>query len=564
MTESAGRLVGSQYRIGGLIGRGGMGEVWRGVDASGAPVAVKVLLPRFAEDPEVVQRFVAERRLLTGVSDRHVVRVRDMVVEGSTLAIVMDLVEGGDLRGLLRERGTLSAAEACRVGSQVALGLAAIHARRIVHRDVKPENVLLDRSVDPPLALLTDFGVSKLVGDDPGASGVTALAGTPLYLAPELIGGGRPGPWSDLYSLGVMLYELVCGVTPFTGLVPAAVLHAQVSLLPGRPAGFDDRLWNLVWQLLGKDPGRRPGDAGVVAGQLAGLAGLLEGQGRLVKLSAPPAPVAVDPGLSTWVGGVGGFAATQVLAPQQPTPVWAASNGLTGPGGYPAAYGPTPAPGYQGQPSFRGALTSLPMGYGVVTPGPMPANITPAVFGPSYPPAQFTPVSNSPQAALFAKIAVAIAAVAAIVLALIAVLLFRDSYAEPALNVEPVTTTIAGTEPTATAGPAAPRTSAPPRTTTSARPTGAGVTSLSRGTWITVLESLPKDQSSLTQAQVRADTLSAHGFLVVVVNSDTIPGLNPGYWALSVTGFASRDAAVAACPALGREAGGTCYPREIG
>ena len=107
MTESAGRLVGSQYRIGGLIGRGGMGEVWRGVDASGAPVAVKVLLPRFSEDPEVVQRFVAERRLLTGVSDRHVVRVRDMVVEGSTLAIVMDLVEGGDLRGLLRERGTL-------------------------------------------------------------------------------------------------------------------------------------------------------------------------------------------------------------------------------------------------------------------------------------------------------------------------------------------------------------------------------------------------------------------------------------------------------------------------
>ena len=275
MTESAGRLVGSQYRIGGLIGRGGMGEVWRGVDASGAPVAVKVLLPRFAEDPEVVQRFVAERRLLTGVSDRHVVRVRDMVVEGSTLAIVMDLVEGGDLRGLLRERGTLSAAEACRVGAQVALGLAAIHARRIVHRDVKPENVLLDRSVDPPLALLTDFGVSKLVGDDPGASGVTALAGTPLYLAPELIGGGRPGPWSDLYSLGVMLYELVCGVTPFTGLVPAAVLHAQVSLLPGRPDGFDDRLWNLVWQLLGKDPGRRPGDAGVVAGQLAGLAGLV-------------------------------------------------------------------------------------------------------------------------------------------------------------------------------------------------------------------------------------------------------------------------------------------------
>lgn len=359
MSEVAGRPVGSQYRIGGLIGRGGMGEVWRGVDASGVPVAVKVLLPRFAEDPGVVQRFVGERRLLTGVVDPHVVRVRDMVAEGSTLAIVMDLVEGGDLRGLLRERGTLPAAEACRVGSQVALGLAAIHARRIVHRDVKPENVLLDRTVDPPVALLTDFGVSKLVGDDPGASGVTALAGTPLYLAPELIAGGRPGPWSDLYSLGVVLYELVCGVTPFTGLVPAAVLHAQVSLLPGRPAGFDDRLWNLVWQLLGKDPVHRPADAGLVAAQLAQLAGLLEGQRQLVKLSAPPPPVVADPQQLTRVAGAGGFAATQLVAPQQPTPPWVS----------------TPVSGSQDPRSFRGVTpTPTPMGYAPTPAHPMPVS----------------------------------------------------------------------------------------------------------------------------------------------------------------------------------------------
>ena len=130
------------------------------------------------------------------------------------------------------------------------------------------------------------------------------MAGTPLYLAPELIGGGRPGPWSDLYSLGVMLYELVCGVTPFTGLVPAAVLHAQVSLLPGRPDGFDDRLWNLVWQLLGKDPGRRPGDAGVVAGQLAVSLGTAIPEGTVLppaQLADREAEITTRPGLRPYM-----------------------------------------------------------------------------------------------------------------------------------------------------------------------------------------------------------------------------------------------------------------------
>ncbi|MDI9628111.1 MAG: hypothetical protein QM286_06150, partial [Acidobacteriota bacterium] len=295
---------------------------------------------------------------------------------------------------------------------------------------------------------------------------------------------------------------------------------------------------------------------GLVAAQLAQLAGLLAGQRQLVKLSAPPPPVVADPQQLTRVAGAGGFAATQVVAPQQPTPPWVS----------------TPVSGSQDPRSFRGVTpTPTPMGYAPTPASLTPPNITPPTYAPGYPPAQFTPASaGSAQVALLAKIAVAIAATATVVLALIAFLLLRDRQAEPALNVEPATTTITNTQPTTTTGPTATSGSAPtqtsvrPRTTATARPTTAAVTSLSRGSWITVLESLPKNEVAVTHAQASASALSVNGYRVVVVDSDAIPGLNPGYWALSVTGFASRDAAVAACPGLGREVGGTCYPREIG
>lgn len=289
MTDFVGRPLGSQYRIGEVIGRGGMGEVRRGTDLSGAAVAVKTLLPQFAEDTSVVARFLAERQMMTNVRDRHVVRVRDLVAEGSTLAIVMDLVEGTDLRHYLAERGTLPAAESCRLGSQVASGLAAIHAARIVHRDVKPANVLLDRSVNPPVAMLTDFGVAKLLAAAAEPSGATLLAGTPTYLAPELLLGATPEPQADLYSLGIVLYELICGVPPFAGM-PAAVFHAQLALDPGRPEGVDDRLWELMWQLLRKDPAQRPRDASTVATQLLWLSHELEGIPARAKAAVAPVP----------------------------------------------------------------------------------------------------------------------------------------------------------------------------------------------------------------------------------------------------------------------------------
>lgn len=359
MSDDEGRRLGSRYHIDTLIGRGGMGEVWRGTDETGTPVAIKTLQPQFADDPGIVQRFVAERHLLTSARDPHVVRVRDLVAEGSTLAIVMDLVPGGDLRALLTERGTLEAAEACRLAAQIASGLAAIHAAGIVHRDIKPENVLLDHTHQPPRAMLTDFGVAKIVEDSPARTQATVLAGTPMYLAPELALGMAPGASADIYSLGILLYELLCGVAPFAGMAPGAVLQAQTTLDPGRPGGIDDRLWHLLCQLVDKDPGQRPGDARAVAQQLERLADRLDGMVALPRAATPPPPVPAQPRGASLTGPP-----TQLATPPQSwsaaaTPAWDTPTTLGSPGNYP------------GQPSYPGAAaTPGPVGYASVPQQP--------------------------------------------------------------------------------------------------------------------------------------------------------------------------------------------------
>lgn len=321
MSDDEGRRLGSRYHIDTLIGRGGMGEVWRGTDETGTPVAIKTLQPQFADDPGIVQRFVAERHLLTSARDPHVVRVRDLVAEGSTLAIVMDLVPGGDLRALLTERGTLEAAEACRLAAQIASGLAAIHAAGIVHRDIKPENVLLDHTHQPPRAMLTDFGVAKIVEDSPARTQATVLAGTPMYLAPELALGMAPGPSADIYSLGILLYELHCGLTPFTGLAPGVVLHAKVTMDPGRSQGLDEQLWNLLAQLLNRDPARRPA-AAAAALLLEHLSHALDGQAALEPLTVPAPLVPTSPSQGSFGRPAGD--ATQMVTPPhdwQPSPI---------------------------------------------------------------------------------------------------------------------------------------------------------------------------------------------------------------------------------------------------
>lgn len=281
-----GRPLGSRYELEESLGRGAMGEVFAAHDLDGRDLAVKVLHSDLARDQTIVARFVQERGILLAIESPHLVRVHDLVAEGETLAIVMDRVHGPDLKHYLDEHGTLPPSEVCRLGAGIASGLAAVHAAGAVHRDVKPENVLLDMSSGLPSPKVTDFGIAALADSERARS--TMLVGTPEFIAPELADGSTPTPAADLYSLGILLYRLACGVTPFAGGSLIAVLKRASEHQPGRPAGIPDDLWDLITWLLAKDPAQRPDSAQRVAFQLQALAPSYDGVPAAPRLIAPP------------------------------------------------------------------------------------------------------------------------------------------------------------------------------------------------------------------------------------------------------------------------------------
>lgn len=256
--------VGSNYLAEALIGTGATGDVWRGTDQEGAPVAIKILHAEYSRRRDVIHRFIQERDLLTEIQHPHVVNVHDLVYDRSTLAIVMDLIEGGDLSMLLLEQGPLGLEHTRRISADMAKGLAAIHAADIVHLDLKPGNVLLrrDRTEDQDVesALIADLGVSQL------AQGPTGVAehprfGTPQYTAPEIVTGGTVGSAADIYALGLLMIEMLEGRPVFGTTDPEdvfAILHAQTTVEPERPKAADDTLWTLISSMVDKDPEERP------------------------------------------------------------------------------------------------------------------------------------------------------------------------------------------------------------------------------------------------------------------------------------------------------------------
>ncbi|WP_327355694.1 serine/threonine-protein kinase [Streptomyces sp. NBC_01304] len=254
------RKIGSRYTAHQILGRGSAGTVWLGEGPEG-PVAIKLLREDLASDQDLVGRFVQERTALLSLDHPNVVGVRDLVVDGNDLALVMDLVRGTDVRTRLERERRLAPEAAVAIAADVADGLAAAHAAGIVHRDVKPENVLLD--MQGPLgpggshpALLTDFGVAKLV-DSPRRTRATKVIGTPDYLAPEIIEGLPPRAAVDIYALATVLYELLAGFTPFGGGHPGAVLRRHVTETVVPLPGIPDELWQLIVQCLAKAPASR-------------------------------------------------------------------------------------------------------------------------------------------------------------------------------------------------------------------------------------------------------------------------------------------------------------------
>ncbi|MFI9597194.1 protein kinase [Nonomuraea sp. NPDC052265] len=289
------------------IGAGAMGTVWRARHReTGETVAVKMLRSNLAGDQDLVLRFVQERNVLRTLRHPNIVTMRDFVIEGERLALVMDLVEGGDLRGLLQQHGTLPPATAAELMAQVAEALGAAHAMGVVHRDVKPGNVLIDGPTGQ--VRLTDFGVARIVLGQ-GLTQTTSIIGTPAYLSPEVADGGVPTGAVDVYAVGLILYELMAGRPPFVGDHPMALLRQHAMAMPRRLPGMPDALWSVIVACTAKDPAGRPA-AGQVAVALreavpsvTGLAALP----RVARGEAPSAtsePLAVPPSGGAGAGGV--------------------------------------------------------------------------------------------------------------------------------------------------------------------------------------------------------------------------------------------------------------------
>ena len=290
--------LGSSYILEERIGAGAQGDVWKGhKEGSEEPLAFKKLRPELARERNVIDAFLKERDTLERVDSPHVVRLRDMVTEGETLGLVMDYVGGGDLADVIREQGALAPELVVSYGAAIASGLSAIHAAGLVHRDVKPANILMDDSSAPRVA---DFGVARICDSAISTRSTGGGAGTPLYMSPEAADGLPAAPSMDIYSLGAMLYEMCCGVPPFTGS-PAALLKSHMVMDPGRPEGVPDVLWDLIVRMMSKDPAARP-TADQVGQALTDAAPEVADLPAAPRLSSPPAPVPASAGAQTVLG----------------------------------------------------------------------------------------------------------------------------------------------------------------------------------------------------------------------------------------------------------------------
>ncbi|MGP3773769.1 serine/threonine-protein kinase [Streptomyces sp. SDT5-1] len=259
----AGRLVAGRYRLLSKLGHGGMGTVWRAKDETvDREVAVKEpRLPDHLPEREranAFERMRREARAAARLDHPAVVNVHDVAVEDGQPWIVMEFVQGRSLGDALKE-GTLGVREAARIGLEVLGALEAAHDARILHRDVKPDNVLLGRH---DRVILTDFGIAQIEGET-NLTDTGGFVGSPEFIAPERVLGQRPGPASDLWSLGVVLYAATEGVSPFRRNNTPATLQSVLNATPAPPAAARGPLADAINGLLQKDPAHRPNAARV-------------------------------------------------------------------------------------------------------------------------------------------------------------------------------------------------------------------------------------------------------------------------------------------------------------
>jgi serine/threonine protein kinase len=288
---SPGDRFGERYRIIERIGRGGMGVVYKALDLElDRLVALKMIRPDLVRDPGMLERFKQELLLAGEVTHENVIRIHDLGDTDGIKYISMRFIEGSNLKELIQTAGRLSAERVISLAVQICEGLQAAHRQGVIHRDLKPHNIMVDRGGQ---VHVMDFGIARSVRSEDTPTRKTVI-GTPEYLSPEQASGGPTDARSDIYSLGCVIYEMATGESPFAGSAPEEVLTKHLEEKPRPPSEIDPAipasLERAIMKCLAKDRAARYESAAVLAGALREAAGDLGTQ-----TIAPPAPPAETP-----------------------------------------------------------------------------------------------------------------------------------------------------------------------------------------------------------------------------------------------------------------------------
>ena len=253
----AGKVLGGRYTVQDRIGTGGMAIVYRGLDeVLGRTVAIKTMLPQYATDPSFAARFKQEAQAAAALNSSYIVQVYDWGKDGDTYYIVMEYLRGTDLKSGIRKHGALDCKKVAQIGSQIAQALSVAHRHEIIHRDIKPQNIMVLRDGN---VKVMDFGIARAKNSHLTTD--NSVLGTAHYVSPEQTQGKELGPTTDIYSLGIVMYEAATGKVPFEGDDAISVALKQVNEQPMPPSqinpNVDPSLESIILKCMQKDPAAR-------------------------------------------------------------------------------------------------------------------------------------------------------------------------------------------------------------------------------------------------------------------------------------------------------------------
>ena len=244
---TTGSTFAGRYQIIEELGKGGMGKVYRVLDKKlNEEVALKLIRPEVSSDKQTIERFNNELKLARKIAHRNVGKMYELMEDAGTHFITMEYVPGQDLRGLIRQMGRLTTGKAVSIAGQICEGLEEAHRLGVVHRDLKPGNILIDRDGN---AKIMDFGIARSLSGK-GITGAGVMIGTPEYMSPEQVEGKEVDERSDIYSLGIVLYEMVTGRAPFEGDTPLSIAHKHKYESPVDPKKINPQVPEDVSRLI--------------------------------------------------------------------------------------------------------------------------------------------------------------------------------------------------------------------------------------------------------------------------------------------------------------------------